>query len=92
MNNAVAPEHQPIANAYDHIIVGTEVSVSVVAEELSISGTTSLVIGLGSADFVSTISNPSIWFYNMPTPLNHAMPFKSASESTSQPVRKQLVS
>ena len=78
MSDPLAVKPQSIKDMYDYIIVGAGASGSVVAGELSKTGAEVLVIESGPADTAPTISNPSIWFYNMPTPLNYALPFKPA--------------
>jgi choline dehydrogenase len=77
MSNA-APTQKPTKSAYDYIIVGAGASGSVVAGELSKTGAEILVIESGPADTAPTIANPSIWFYNLATPLNYALPLKPA--------------
>src|ERR1700740_949789 len=81
---------QSIKERYDYIIVGGGASGSVVAGELSKTGAEVLVIESGPADTAPTISNPSIWFYNLPTALNYALPFKPAPEINNREMRLAL--
>ena len=78
MSSPAAVEQKPIKNAYDYIIVGAGASGCVVAGELSKTGAEILMIESGPADTAPTIANPSIWFYNLATPLNYALPLKPA--------------
>jgi choline dehydrogenase len=56
--------------SYDYIVVGCGAAGSVVAGELSKTGAEVLVVESGIADEAPTISNPSIWFYNVGGPLD----------------------
>jgi len=62
--------------SYDYIIVGAGASGSVIAGELSKTGAEILVIESGPADAAPTISNPSIWFYNVGGPLDFGLAVK----------------
>jgi choline dehydrogenase len=64
--------------SYDYIIVGAGASGSVVAGELSQTGADVLVIESGPADDAPTIGNPSIWFYNVGSPLDFGLAIKPA--------------
>lgn len=86
----VAAQQQSIKDAYDYIVVGGGASGSVVAGELSKTGAEVLVIESGPRDDAQTISNPSIWFYNMATPLNYALPIKPAPEINNRDLRLAL--
>ena len=63
-----------LTGAYDYIVVGAGASGSVVAGELSRTGATVLVVESGGPDSSPTISNPSIWFYNLGSPMNWNLP------------------
>src|SRR5271156_1369844 len=69
-----------IKQMYDYIIVGAGASGSVVAGELSKAGADVLVIESGPMDDAPTISNPSIWFYNVGSPLDFGLPIKPAAQ------------
>ena len=90
MTDPLAVTPQSIEDAYDYIIVGAGAAGSVVAGELSKTGAEILVIESGPADTAPTISNPSIWFYNIATPLNYALPFKPAPEINNRDLRLAL--
>jgi choline dehydrogenase len=76
MTDPLAVKPQSIRDVYDYIIVGAGSAGSVVAGELSKTGAEVLVIESGPADTAPTISNPSIWFYNIGSPLDFALPIK----------------
>ena len=60
--------------SYDYIVVGGGAAGSVVAGELSKTGVDVLLIESGGADSAPTISNPSIWFYNVGGPMDWSLP------------------
>ena len=63
---------------YDYVVVGGGASGSVIAGELSKTGADVLVVESGGADDAPTISNPSIWFYNVGGPLDWNLPIAPA--------------
>ncbi|MDB5974981.1 MAG: choline dehydrogenase [Nevskia sp.] len=69
-----------LKDAYDYIVVGAGASGSVIAGELSKSGADVLVVESGGADTAPTISNPSIWFYNIGGPLDWHLPITSVPQ------------
>ena len=60
--------------AYDYIVIGAGASGAIVAGELSKTGAKVLVVESGGADTAPTISNPSIWFYNIGGALDWKLP------------------
>ncbi len=60
--------------SYDYIVVGAGAAGSVVAAELAQAGAEVLLVESGGADSAPTISNPSIWFYNVGGPLDWKVP------------------
>jgi choline dehydrogenase len=64
---------------YDYIVVGAGAAGSVLAAELSASGAEVLVIESGGPDEAPTISEPSIWFYNVGGPLDYHLPIVPSS-------------
>src|ERR1700719_3624845 len=69
-----------LRDGYDYIVVGAGASGSVIAGELSKTGAEVLVIESGPADTAPTISNHSIWFYNVASPLDFGLPIKPAPQ------------
>jgi choline dehydrogenase len=63
-----------LAGAYDYIVVGAGAAGSVVAGELSKTGAKVLIVESGGSDTAPTISNPSIWFYNIAGQLDWNLP------------------
>jgi len=73
-NEFQAPNRAEPKGSYDYIVVGGGAAGSVVAGELSKTGADVLLIESGGADSAPTISNPSIWFYNVGGPLDWNVP------------------
>jgi len=69
-----AANQAKLEGAYDYIVVGAGASGAIVAAELSKTGAKVLVVESGGADTAPTISNPSIWFYNVGGPLDWKLP------------------
>jgi choline dehydrogenase len=61
---------------YDFIVVGAGAAGSVLAAELSTFGAQVLVIESGGPDDAPTITNPSVWFYNVGGPLDYHLPIE----------------
>ncbi len=80
MSNPLEVNSQSIKDMYDYIIVGGGASGSVVAGELSKTGAEVLVVESGPADTAPTIANPSVWFYNVGSPFDFALPIKPAPQ------------
>ena len=72
-DNQVANQAK-LEGAYDYIVVGAGASGSVVAGELARTGASVLVVESGGPDNSPTISNASIWFYNLGSPMNWNLP------------------
>src|SRR6266436_5024876 len=66
--------NKEIQSHYDFIVVGAGAAGSVLAAELSASGSQVLIIESGGPDDAPTIANPSIWFYNVGGPLDFHLP------------------
>jgi choline dehydrogenase len=73
-----------LRGGYDYVIVGCGAAGSVIAGELSKTGAEILVIESGPADDAPTIGNPSIWFYNVGSPLDFALPMKPSPQVNSR--------
>jgi choline dehydrogenase len=63
-----------LEGAYDYIVIGAGASGAIVAGELSKTGAKVLVVESGGVDTAPTISNPSIWFYNIGGALDWKLP------------------
>src|ERR1700761_1709304 len=74
MSSAAEVKPQILKDQYDYIVVGAGASGSVVAGELSKTDAEVLVIESGAIDAAPSISNPSIWFYNLGSPFDWALP------------------
>jgi len=87
MDQALAAGENQAANqaklegAYDYIVVGAGSSGSIIAGELSKTGAKVLLVESGGADSAPTISNPSIWFYNVGGPLDWKLPIAPGGSS-----------
>jgi choline dehydrogenase-like flavoprotein len=69
-----ASNQAKLEGAYDYIVVGAGASGAIVAGELSKTGAKVLVVESGGDDTAPSISNPSIWFYNVGGPLDWKLP------------------
>jgi choline dehydrogenase len=67
-------DHAKTKGSYDYIVVGGGAAGSVVAGGLSKTGADVLLVESGGVDSAPTISNPSIWFYNVGSPLDWNVP------------------
>jgi choline dehydrogenase len=61
-------------DSHDYIVIGAGAAGSVIAGELSRTGADVLVVESGPTDTAPTIGNPSIWFYNVGSPLDWSIP------------------
>ncbi len=73
-----------LKGAYDYIVVGGGASGSIIAGELSKTGADVLIVESGGADTGPTISNPSIWFYNVGGPLDWKLPIAPVPQLNSR--------
>ena len=71
---AQATKQAQLKATYDYIVVGAGASGCVIAGELSKTGADVLVVESGGDDVGPTISNPSIWFYNVGGTLDWKLP------------------
>jgi len=71
--------NKEIQSHYDFIVVGAGAAGSVLAADLSASGAEVLVIESGGTDDAPTITEPSIWFYNVGGPLDYHLPIVPSS-------------
>ncbi len=65
-----------LRGSYDYVIVGAGASGSVIAGELAKSGADVLLVESGGMDDGPTITNPSVWFYNIGGPLDWSLPIQ----------------
>jgi len=63
-----------VKRAYDYIVIGSGASGAIIAGELSKTGAEVLVVEAGGEDVGATITDPSIWFYNVGGPFDWALP------------------
>jgi choline dehydrogenase len=75
---------------YDYIVIGSGASGAIVAGELSKTGADVLVVESGGEDAGPTISNPSIWFYNVGSPLDWALPIVPVPQLNNRPFNMAL--
>jgi choline dehydrogenase len=59
------PNQAKIKRAYDYIVIGSGAAGSIIAGELSKTGADILVVEAGGEDVGATVTDPSIWFYNV---------------------------
>jgi choline dehydrogenase len=96
VDQAIAAGENQAANqtkldgAYDYIVVGAGASGAIVAGELSKTGAKVLVVESGAADTGPTISNPSIWFYNIGGPLDWKLPIAPVSQLNNRKFKMAL--
>src|SRR5580658_8306610 len=76
--------------AYDYIVIGSGASGAIIAGELSKTGADVLVVESGGEDVGPTISNPSIWFYNVGGPLDWALPIVPVPQLNNRPFNMAL--
>jgi choline dehydrogenase len=69
-----------LKRAYDYIVIGSGASGAIIAAELSKTGAEVLVIESGGEDAGPTITNPSIWFHNIGSPFDWALPIVPTSQ------------
>ena len=79
-----------IAGSYDYVVVGAGASGSVVAGELAKRGVDVLVIESGGPDTAPTIANPSIWFYNVGSPLDWSLPLAPSPHTDNRTIKMAL--
>jgi choline dehydrogenase len=79
-----------LKDSYDYIVIGAGASGSVIAGELSKTGADVLVVESGGADTAPTISNPSIWFYNVGSPLDWSLPIEPTSQLNNRKFKMAL--
>src|SRR5450432_394598 len=79
-----------LQDSYDYIVIGAGASGSVIAGELSKTGADVLVVESGGADTAPTISNPSIWFYNVGSPLDWSLPIEPVPQLNNRKFKMAL--
>jgi choline dehydrogenase len=79
-----------LQDSYDYIVIGAGASGSVIAGELSKTGADVLVVESGGADTAPTISNPSIWFYNVGSPLDWSLPIEPTPQLNNRKFKMAL--
>jgi choline dehydrogenase len=66
--------------SYDYVIVGAGAAGCVVAAELAKTGAEVLLVESGGMDSAPTISNPSVWFYNVGGALDWKLPIAPVAQ------------
>src|SRR6476620_8098590 len=79
-----------LKRAYDYIVVGGGASGAIIAGELSKTGAEVLVIESGGEDAGPTVTNPSIWFYNVGSPFDWALPITPVPQLNNRPFNMAL--
>ncbi len=74
--NIVISPNAALRSTYDFVIVGAGSAGCVLAAEFSKSDAQVLIVEAGGSDDGPTISNPSIWFYNVGGPLDYHLPLQ----------------
>jgi len=77
-------------STYEYIIVGAGAAGCVVAGELSKTGAEVLLIESGSLDSAPTISNPSVWFYNVGGDLDWKLPIAPVAQLNNRNINMSL--
>jgi choline dehydrogenase len=79
-----------LRGSYDYVIVGAGAAGSVIAGELAKSGADVLLVESGGVDEGPTISNPSVWFYNIGGPMDWSLPIQPSSRLANRQFRLAL--
>jgi choline dehydrogenase len=74
----------------DYVIAGAGAAGCVLAGELSASGARVLLIESGGPDDAPTLSNPSVWFYNVGGPLDYSLPVAPTARLNERSFRMAL--
>jgi choline dehydrogenase len=90
MTDPITVKPQSIKAAYDYIVVGGGAAGSVIAGELSKTGAEVLVVESGPMDDAPTIGNPSVWFYNIGSPLDFALPLQPTPQVNNRGINMAL--
>ncbi|HEX4418944.1 MAG TPA: GMC family oxidoreductase N-terminal domain-containing protein [Kofleriaceae bacterium] len=76
--------------SYDYVVVGAGASGSVIAGALARSGAEVLVLESGGVDTAPTIANPSIWFYNVGSPLDWSLALAPTPQTDHRTIKMAL--
>jgi choline dehydrogenase-like flavoprotein len=76
--------------AYDYIVIGSGASGAIIAGEISKTGAEVLVVESGGEDAGPTVTNPSIWFYNVGGPFDWALPIAPVPQLNNRPFNMAL--
>ena len=79
-----------LKGSYDYVVVGAGAAGSVIAGELSKHGVDVLVIESGGPDTAPTIANPSIWFYNVGSPMDFSLPLAPTKYTDNRAIKMAL--
>src|SRR5690349_5560504 len=79
-----------VKRAYDYIVIGSGASGAIIAGEISKTGAEILVVESGGEDAGPTVTNPSIWFYNVGGPFDWALPIAPVPQLNNRPFNMAL--
>jgi choline dehydrogenase len=85
-----ARNQSQLQGSYDYVVVGAGASGSVIAGELAKKGLEVLVVESGGPDSAPTIFNPSIWFYNVGSPLDYSLPLVQTRFTANRTIKMAL--
>jgi choline dehydrogenase len=79
-----------VKRAYDYIVIGSGTSGAIVAGEISKTGAEVLVVESGGEDAGPTVTDPSIWFYNVGGAFDWALPIAPVPQLNNRPFNMAL--
>jgi choline dehydrogenase-like flavoprotein len=83
-------DHAKGKPAYDYIVIAGGASGAIIAGEISKTGAEVLVVGSGGEDAGPTVTNPSIWFYNVGGPFGLGAADRSKTAAEQSAIQSQV--